>query len=176
MSLALFILKTQTNGIARLMIRDLEPEDAAAIYRIAVSTTGFTPPSQYIIWMLSRSQPTLCKVCIDGKGELCGYILALASSKPDELFIWQLGVANNRKFRLLRIARELCTTLLDVALSRGICRATFTVPEGPRLGLVIKLIDSLRFATLQPTGARVTSEGGASELEYFVMKKEGTNE
>lgn len=110
----------------RFKTRELTPADEAGIRAIAQQTPGFTVPSTYIIWMLSRTQENLCRVATNGDNSLLGYCLALACSCREEAFLWQIGVSGGGLKTKIVVIQSLIGACVEQARRIGIRRAFFT--------------------------------------------------
>ncbi len=154
-----------------MLIRDLLQEDASSIRDIATMTVGFTVPSNYLIWMLSQTQKPLCKVQVDDEGNLRGYVLAVHTANPEEIFVWQLGIAFQPRAEALRTARALFSSLFEAAASCGVSRAKCSVSPGSRLKMLEKIVDSVKTAEMRPTGGDVIADDGTYEVEYLITRE-----
>lgn len=159
-----------------MLIRDLLQEDASVIRDIATMTVGFTVPSNYLIWMLSQTQKPLCKVQVDDEGNLRGYVLAVHTANPDEIFVWQLGLAFQPRLQAFRTARSLFSSLFETAASCGVSRARCSVSPGPRLRMLEKIVDSFQTTTIRPTGGDVIADDGTYEVEYLIIRERKTTD
>jgi hypothetical protein len=110
----------------RFKTRALTPADEARIRAIARQTEGFTVPSTYVIWMLSRTQENLCRVVSNGDNSLLGYCLALACSCREEAFLWQIGVSGGGLKTKIVVIQSLLDACVEQARRIGIRRGFFT--------------------------------------------------
>lgn len=153
-----------------MLIRDLLPDDANSIQDIATITGGFTIPSSYLIWMLSRTQKPFCKVQVDDDGNLRGYVLAIRSADPEEIFVWQIGLALQSRLDALRTATELFGSLFEAAVSCGVSSARCSVSPGSRLKMLQRIVGSVSAASMSPTGEEVVADDGTYEVEYVITR------
>jgi hypothetical protein len=110
----------------RFKTRELTPADEAGIRAIAQQTEGFTVPSTYVIWMLSKTQESLCRVVSNGDNSLMGYCLALACTCREEAFLWQIGVSGGGLKTKIAVIQSLIGDCVEQARKIGIRRAFFT--------------------------------------------------
>jgi hypothetical protein len=110
----------------RFETRELTPADEAGVRAIAQQTPGFTVPSTYVIWMLSKTQESLCRVVSNGDNSLMGYCLALACTCREEAFLWQIGVNGGGLKTKIVVIQSLIGDCVEQARKIGIRRAFFT--------------------------------------------------
>jgi hypothetical protein len=153
-----------------MIVRRLVAEDAEAICEIAQTISGFTVPSAYLIWMLSRTQAPLCKVATDERGRIVGYVLTIHTADPAEVFIWQLGLSRDRGLSASQILEQLCLSLIEDLRCKGVSFVRFTASSGQRTRTIHRIVRKLLSTQPKLTGPISRGEASAElcEMEYVV--------
>lgn len=151
-----------------MIVRQLRPEDHPAVEAIARATPGFSPPSPYVIWMLARTQGEFCCVAAGATTDsLAGYVLALATADPGEVFVWQLGLAGTTRADRLRTAEALIRHFHTVVRDRGVSVVRFTAVPGASYEKLGRLIADA-FGSPPTVGPPVRLCEPTAEVEYLV--------
>jgi len=152
-------------------VRELRfPDDSKLVSEIAERTAGFTKLSPYVIWMMVETQGPICRVAIDQRGSLCGYVLAFRTSNPGEAFVWQLGVQKDTLAIVISIASALVRSLGEVAESNNISTFKFTA-QPKRMRTLLKRIFSKLGLRPEPTNKLFEFATGSLEAESeFLIK------
>jgi diaminobutyrate acetyltransferase len=139
-------------------IRTPELADAAAIWRLVEQSETLETNSCYAYLLLCRDFADTCLVAYDGD-RLAGFVAAYTPpSRPNVVFVWQIGVDSRDRGRGL--GRQLLTRLVDDAVTRGVqyMEATVTADNRASLGL---------FRSFASRGGWPLTESGHFEPRHF---------
>ncbi len=151
-----------------MVIANLSEKDFREIQKIALSIDGFSVPSDYILWMLAKTQRNFCKVARHN-GKLIAYMLVIKSMAANEAFLWQLG---GLKLKTTYLALQMvCKKSLANCEKKGIKYVRFTSSEGKRKKLFEILIKSVLGKRAKLTGNKVYISNSKYEFEYKVSLK-----
>lgn len=116
---------TRTSASRPVTVRAARPDDAPGLWRLARDSGGLDLNSPYA-YALAGHHFGATSVVADTGGELVGFVVAYQPpSAPDEVFIWQVTVADSH--RGAGLARRLIHEVAARGAARGATRLTASV-------------------------------------------------
>ena len=158
-------------GSSKINVRPLRLEDAHEIIQIAKMNDGFTPPSDYVIWMLQQTQGELCLVAEDINRHVIGYMLALQSSSSDTIFVWQLAADGSNAMTIVRRMKFICHEAVAIWKRRCIKKLEFTTSSFSRTKVLRILAEHTAGNIPVSIGKPMNFESGKEELFTLQLKK-----
>lgn len=106
--------------------RQLTYQDLPQITEICKTKSNFTIPSNYVFWMLLRTNGSFCHGA-DVNGNIVAYILSMPTERQGEVFVWQFGIRNFGQNQ--RVIMDFFIYCKDQLKKHGIHRISFTAIE-----------------------------------------------